>query len=81
MGSHEFSPESHWMIDAMIALYFFSPSLKIEGERVVAWMKGMEEKVTPGGSGCQTAVRSWEVTWHYELTELEKGYGTGEMSE
>lgn len=46
------------MIDAMIALYFFSPFLKIEAERVVAWMKGMEEKVTPGGSGCQTAVWS-----------------------
>lgn len=46
------------MIDAVIALYFFSPSLEIEGERAQAWMKGMEEKVTPGGSGCQTAVRS-----------------------
>lgn len=46
------------MIDAVIALYFFSPFLKIEAERVVAWMKGMEEKVTPGGSGCQTVVWS-----------------------
>lgn len=46
------------MIDAMIALFIFSLSLKKEGARVVAQIKEKEEKVSPGGSGCQTAVWS-----------------------